>query len=128
MIADKMQRYMRRCELIVKLLSHASLLREDDKRFKSAPFGSRCCILCDHAANEETKHMVMLCSGHDRKRELMFNEISHIRQSVDRMDDFGVLMGGYIEEWSFEEMTPIWLISCTYISQMYYGVSTSRKN
>ena len=128
MLADKMQQYMRRCELMVKLLPHASLLRGDDKWFKSATFGSRCCILCEHAANEETRHMVMQCSGHDQRRQMMFNEISHIRQGVDRMVDFGILMGGYIEEWSFEEMTPIWLISCTYISQMYYVVLNSRKN
>ena len=128
MIADRMQHYMRRCELMVKLLSHASLLRGDDKRYKSAPFSSRCCTLCDHAAIEETKHMVMQCSGHDNIRELMYNEINQTYHEIDRLVTFGVLMGGFIEGWVFEEMIPIWQVSCTYISQMYYTVLKSRSS
>ena len=37
-LADREQRYMRRCETIVKLLSHASLLKADDCRLRKATF------------------------------------------------------------------------------------------
>ena len=35
-------------------------------------------------------------------------------------------MGGVIEGWNLEGMLPIWKISCTYISKMYYNVINSR--
>ena len=126
-VADKHQEYMRRCELMVKLVCHASLLRRDDMRFKNAPFGSKCCIMCHHAAYECTTHMIMQCDGQNDRRRVMYEEIYAVQQGIENLIDFGILLGGYIEGWSFDDMKPIWMIACTHISQMYYAVLNMRR-
>ena len=126
-LADKEQQYMRRCEVMIKLLCHSSLLRGDDNRFKRNQFGEKCCIMCDHTAYENMTHMVMQCDGHNDKRRQMYEEINQVQHGINNLINFGVLLGGYIDGWSFEEMSPIWMISSTYISQMYYEVINNRK-
>ena len=122
---------MRKCEIMVKLLCHASLLKQDDGRLRSAPFGSRGCTLCDNAANENARHMVMQCSFNEGKRTAMFNEIEtvypRVYPNLEPAEAFSVLMGKHIEGCDPERMVHIWKISCNYITQMCYGVINLRK-
>ena len=120
-ISDLDSRYMKRCETMVKLLCHASLLKYDDCRLSRAPFGSRMCILCDNMSYEDTRHMVMQCQFHHDTRERMLGMIDEI-SDIDAADVFSVLLGKYIDGWSFRDMLPVWHISCTYISSMYRAV------
>ena len=120
-LSDIDNKYMRRCELMVKLLCRASLLKNHDGRLKKAPFGSKMCILCEDAAYEDTLHMVSQCHFHQTDREKMLKEVENI-VVLEGNEIFSVLLGKYIEEWSFHEMMPIWQISCTYISNMYRRV------
>ena len=119
-IADWNQQYMRRCENMVKLLCHASLLKADDGRLRRAPFGTRCCIRCEIAAYDDARHLIMQCAVMEDIRIEMYNEIDVICKEFGMNDVFPILMGGKIEGWDFPEMIPIWLITCTHISRMYY--------
>ena len=120
-ISDSSHAYMRQCETMVKLLCHASLLKYDDCRLRHAPFGARMCILCDEAAYEDARHMIMQCHYQYAYRTRMLNDISEIVM-IDGANVFGVLMGQYIEGWSFEDMVPIWCIACSAIAKMYRSV------
>ena len=116
MLADKCQNYMKSCELMVKLLCHASRLKADDSKLLRASFFSRSCTLCDHASYENVLHMVMQCSHHDNYRIKMYAAIAENGRALDNVCTFDILMGGVIDRWDLEGMLPIWKISCTYIS------------
>ena len=111
---------MLRCETMVKLLCHASHLKGDDGRLRKAPFGSRSCGRCGLAAYEDAWHIVMQCPCQAVLRTEMYSEIDKVCKDFGQNDVFSILMGGNIPGWDFPEMVPIWLISCTYISRMYY--------
>ena len=128
MLADKCQNYMKRCELMVKLLCHASRLKADDSKLLRASFFSRSCTLCDHASYENVLHMVMQCPHHYNSRIEMYTAIAENGRALDNVCTFDILMGGVIDGWDLEGMLPIWKISCTYISRMYYNVINSRIN
>ena len=49
----------------------------------------------------------------------MLHEINDIYNELIGRDTFRVLMGGYIENWSYHDMVPIWLISYKHVTQMY---------
>ena len=120
-ISDKERNYMRQCETMVRLICHASLLKADDCRLKRATFGARMCILCHDAAYENTRHMVTQCHYHHETRTRMLDSINEIAR-IDCQKVFGVLMGAYIEGFSYEEMVPIWKIACSAIYHMYREV------
>ena len=102
------QRYLRKCEEMVKRLCHASLLKGNDSRLRRAPFCSRCHILCDDAAYESTNYTVMQCPFNEGKREIMFKEIDAIYPDLDAEDNFSVLMGKPIEGCDPERTVQIW--------------------
>ena len=120
-LSDKDHKYMRRCETMVRLLCHSSLLKSDDCRLKRAPFGARMCILCDNAAYEDVRHMVTQCQYHHTIREKMLAMINDIVR-LDGQIVFRVLLGKPIDGWTIDEMMVIWKISCTYITSMYNEV------
>ena len=112
---------MRQCETMVRLLCHASLLKADDCRLRRATFGARMCILCHDAAYENTRHMVTQCQYHNEIRTTMQNAISELAL-IDGQKVFEVLMGAYIEGFTYDEMVPIWKLSCSAIHSMYREV------
>ena len=121
-IADAFQEYMRKCEVMVRILCHTSLLKCDDVRMIRATFSAKSCIMCDNIAYEDIRHVVMQCSAQSDLRREMYREIhTNVPASVN-MCNFGVLMGSSIDGWDCNDMLPIWLISCTYIVRMYYKV------
>ena len=127
-IADWNQQFMRRCEVMIKLLCHASLLKADDNRLRREPFGSRCCIRCGLAAYDDARHLIMQCPTLEDIRVDMYGEIDAICEDFGRHDVFPIIMGGKIPGWEFPEMVPIWLITCTHISRMYYRAINSHPN
>ena len=76
MLADRHQKYMRRCELMIKILCHASRLKTDDNRLLRSSYSNRACTLCDHASLEDALHMVMQCTYHNEARADMYKAIS----------------------------------------------------
>ena len=125
-IADKDQGYMRRCETMVKLLCHASLLKADDSRLRRSTFIMKCCTLCDHASYENLKHVVMQCPYHIDRRTQMYDELNIVCPNMEQLIDFNVLIGKCIAGMDIEEMFPIWAISCTYITKMYHDTLNNR--
>ena len=127
MISDCHQEYMRRCETMVRILCHTSLLKSDDVKLIRSSFMARSCSMCENAAYEDIRHIVMQCSAQDRIRHVMYEQIILKVPEAANLCNFGVLLGNAIEGWDCNEMLPIWLISCTYIVQMYYNVLRFRK-
>ena len=60
-ISDKFPNMISGCEVMAKIVCHASLLKVDDVRFKRATIASRFCPLCDLAQEDNIRHMVMEC-------------------------------------------------------------------
>ena len=124
-IADKFPHIRKDCEVMVKILCHASLFRIDDVRLKSLPIAAKFCNLCDHGAVDDAKHMVMQCPHFQPKRTEMFNEIEAwlMRRdyAINQMDEnvFLSLMGKPAANISQEVMCDIWLCSVRHISSMY---------
>ena len=98
-IADKDQRYMRRCETMVKLLCHASLLKADDSRLRRATFITKCCTLCDHAPYENLKHVVMQCPYNIDRRTQMYDELNVVCPNMEQLIDFNVLIENVLQGW-----------------------------
>ena len=126
-ISDREQKFMKRSEVMVKLLCHASLLKCDDNKLLKASFSTRCCTMCGLAAYENAWHVIMQCPVHEDVRRQMYGEICEMGEHLDEICNFSILMGNFIEGWSFEEMLPIWQICSTHITRMYYKVVNDRK-
>ena len=127
MMADIDQTHMKRSETMVKLLCHTSRLKGDDRKLLRASYITKCCTQCETAAYENTWHMIMQCPAQEGIRREMYNDISSIGQNLERVCDFSVMMGKYIDGWDFESMVPIWKITSTHIVRMYYKVINGRK-
>ena len=124
-IADKFPHLMRDCEVLVKILCHASLLRVDDVRLKSLPIAAKFCTLCDYGSIDDARHMVIQCHALQPKRNDMFNGIEAILMRhnyvFNQMDEnvFLNLMGKPAANLSVDVMCDIWLCSVKHIASMY---------
>ena len=127
MIADVNQNYMRKCEIMIKILCHTSMLKCDDSRMIRATFSTKSCIMCDNTEYEDARHMIIQCPAHSQIRLDMYSEIERYSPGASQLCGFDVLIGNHINEWDTNDMYPIWLISCSYISRMYYDVLIYRK-
>ena len=126
LIADADQSYMRKCEIMIKILCHTSLLKSDDSRLLRGTFSAKACIMCQHAAYEDARHMVMQCSAQSQLRMEMYSEIDRMVPDARQLCSFDVLLGNHIAGWESNEMLPVWLISCCYIVRMYYDLLNYR--
>ena len=124
-ISDRSHYLLKECEIMAKLLCHASLLRTDDVRLKRLPVASRFCPLCDHSAMDDTFHMVMQCPFLQDSRTMMFHEIERICDACEHEqinvnnDIFLTLMGKPAANFSIELMIAIWECSARHIANMY---------
>ena len=124
-ISDRSHYLLKECEIMAKLLCHASLLRTDDVRLKRLPVASRFCPLCDHSAMDDTFHMVMQCPFLQDSRTRMFHEIERMCDDCEHEqinvnnDIFLTLMGKPAANFSIELMIAIWECSARHITNMY---------
>ena len=126
-IADIDHNKMRHCEIMVKLITHSSLLKGDDGRLKREPFVSRTCTLCDLFTLDDAKHMIMQCPVHEDARIIMYNEINE-RYDLDLGEcTLGNLIGKNLTDKTFEEMLPLWYISSYHIYMMYKKTINNRR-
>ena len=126
-ISDVDQRCMKQCETMVKLITHTSLLKDDDCRLKRLPYGSKMCTLCDLGALENANHMIMQCPRHDAHRIKMHNEINmNYELDVGELT-FGVMMGQFLSNRVHDDMIILWKISSHCIYAMYKDVLTDRR-
>ena len=60
-ISDLDYRSTRMCEIMSKIICHASRLKRDDFRLKGLPMSNRTCVLCDMFCIEDVLHIVNQC-------------------------------------------------------------------
>ena len=126
-IADNDHGKMRQCETMVKLITHASLLKGDDGRLRRKPFGVRACTMCELHSQEDTNHMIMQCPAHENSRISMYNEINEIYALDAGECTLGILLGRRLPNKTVEEMLPLWLISSRHIYAMYKCTINNRR-
>ena len=119
-ISDSDRSYMRRCELMVRLICHTTLLKGDDCRYRRATHAAKMCILCETGGVENARHVIMQCPFHAEIRKTMCDEIDAILPGFGQMEVFNTLIGKPIVGVDAHTMYEIWKISCTYISHMYW--------
>ena len=118
---------LRRCEVMIKILCKATLLKDDDCRLRGQPFGSRMCIRCELGALENASHMIMQCPANAHHRQSMHNEIVVLHPDIDPQEYLSVVLGKCIVGWEYENMVPIWEISARYVNLMYFDTLRSRQ-
>ena len=121
-ISDNDRRYMRRCEVMVKLLCHTSLLKDDNCKLRKTSIWTRMCYLCDLGCIENANHVIMQCPFQQDMRNEMFDSISAIYNDIGNVNVFSTLLGKPIEGLHIQQMYEIWIIACTYVSKMYWAV------
>ena len=118
---------MRQCETMVKLITHASLLKGDDGRLKRRPFGAKMCIMCELQSLEDTNHMIMQCPAHENIRISMYNEINDRYTLGVGECTLGILLGRRLPNKTFEEMLPLWYITSRHIYSVYKSTINNRR-
>ena len=76
---------------------------------------------------ENAKHMVMECPYLIGNRTRMSDEFNKACPGMEQGITFGLMLGKCIDGWELDQMIPIWSISCTFITKMYYDVLNARK-
>ena len=113
------------CENMAKIVCRASELKSDDRKFKQVTFAMKSCSLCNHAAYEDAKHMIMSCHGQSILRNQMYAVLENNVESRDVWRQFRpdqvleTLLGGNPLKLSFNTMLPIWCTSMKWVDKMY---------
>ena len=112
------------CETLARLVCHASLLRMDDIRLKGLPAFARACPLCDLAAPDDARHLILQCPSSEISRSLMLAEVTTRMEAGNPQfrltgDILSILLGKQCEGFSFEQVECLWLTSGKYIHEMY---------
>ena len=70
MVSDTYPKYTKECEILAKIICHASVLRGDDFKYKNAPGTPQMCDLCDCFEVEDAQHFILRCSyfANEKKR------------------------------------------------------------
>ena len=106
--------------VMLKLITHTSLLKGYDCRLTKEPFGSRMCILCDLYCLEDTDHMIMQCPIHENTSISMYNEINEkYSLALGGCTLANNLLGRKLINKSYAEMLPLWCIASHHIYMMY---------
>ena len=124
-LSDKYPGRMRECEIIVKILCHASALRDDDVKYKSQLGTNRMCDMCNEYETEDARHLVLHCSSFNDVRDIMMYEIDQIVNVVGTplfrhdTDMLFTMLGRRNEDLSEQTQEDIWLVILKYVSIMY---------
>ena len=124
-LADVFYDQMRNCEIMVKLLCRASLLKVDDVRLKRLPANAKFCSLCDLGAYDDANHMIMQCPSTKIARNNMFDELQNVHDGTGHdmlnagNDIFLTLMGRQPPGFSTAVLVDFWLIAAKHIAAMY---------
>ena len=128
-LSDKYPCAMRSCEIVARLVCHASLLKADDVRLKRLNKSDRVCILCDMYEDDNVKHLIMKCP----ERTTMFREINNVEGRCGKdilsnsVNTLGVLLGRPVDNLPQELMDEVWLLAGKHSGKMYYRCLSLRK-
>ena len=84
------------------------------------------CILCDLAAEENAKHMIVQCPYQSERRHAMHTDICKICPDFRKMNVCNIILGRTIDDMDPENMVQIWRISCSHVSNMYWETLRKR--
>ena len=132
-IADNVPQCQAMCEIMARLICHASQLRDDDPRYKGSSPLQKMCQECDLGVIESVQHLVMQCPANEGYRIEMFNEIIAIDANFDERcnqspgETYLWLLGKQIERLENDKMCDIWIIAGHYIAKMYKCRLSSRE-
>ena len=125
-LSDADPRMVSRCELMVRILCRATLLKDDDCRLKGQSRWARTCMRCELGSLEDAAHMIMQCPVGTLNRGLLNRELSEICPTIDPQEFLGVVLGRDIDGWDFDDMRPLREVSAKYVSLMYYDTLRAR--
>ena len=77
-ISDKYPNLMKDYEILARIVCHASLLRDDDFKYKNQLGTARMCNLCDNFEKEDARHFILRCPYFANQRSTMLNEIDAV--------------------------------------------------
>ena len=132
-IADSMPSKVGMCENMASLVCDTSLLKSTDYRIKRKTFGFKMCNRCELGIIEDARHIILQCPYYDQERTEMFNELEMMCEVwANRIVNQGhdllhVLLGKQPDNFTFDEMLQVWLISGNHINKIYKSVCTGRR-
>ena len=123
-ISDKYPKYMKDCEIITKIISHASMLRDDDFKYKNQLGTTRMCNLCDMFEIEDARHFILRCPYFAQARNTMLREIDSLTDRTqpffdDNVDMLHRLLGRSHGNVSEIQAETILLVILRTVSTMY---------
>ena len=124
-ISDKYPKYMKDCEILSRIICHASLLRDDDFRYKNQVGTNRMCNLCDRYEVEDARHFILLCPYFAQQRNLMLQEIDAVTGTTghnffeDNVDMLYRILGRPNCNLNAMQSETIWFIILRTIASMY---------
>ena len=131
-LSDVDYKYVKYCEVMIKIICRASRLRSDDYMLEGAQFSERTCTRCNDFVYEDVKHLVLQCEANIRERTELFDQIARMPYGVgDRIvesstDLLATLLGQFCAGIDIEYMFDFWKISCVYVSRMYWEAINER--
>ena len=131
-ISDVNHKFIKYCEIMIKIICRCSRLKSDDYSLEGAPFGEKACTRCDDFICEDVKHIVLQCESNSVLRNAMFKEIEEMKDGTGRTilantDDILLnLLGKFCPAVGESDMFKFWKISCVYISRIYWNVVNDR--
>ena len=131
-LSDLDHRLVRMCEVMGKILCHASRLKRDDFRLKGLPLSNRACEFCNSFCVEDIIHIINQCPYYcdERKRmyEKMYEECPNVKRIFCAEPKYVpyYLLGRAIPGLDMDEMILVWRTSCEYINRMYRKAISNR--
>ena len=125
MISDKYPKLTKSCEILAKIISHASLLKADDFKYKNLAGTARMCDLCNDFEIENARHFILKCPYFACERNTMLREIDQIEDGSgtvlfdNNVDMLYTILGRPNERLNGVQMEKIWLIILKYVPAMY---------
>ena len=97
--SDKYPQYVKKCEIMCKLVCHASALRADDVKLKRQLRTFKMCEFCDMYEIEDVRHFLLQCPFSHKERVAMLCKIRDLDNGTNlilnegRIDLLYVLLG-----------------------------------
>ena len=112
---------------MIKLVTHSSLLKDDDVRLKGTPVFSRFCDQCDHGSVDNVRHLILQCPSLQESRGNMMGELADVnggegRTIMDEANDLLDLLLGKMDndEPINAQLKEFWSIAARNIARMYW--------
>ena len=86
-MSDRFPNRIKECEVMAKLISHASKLKSDDVRLKCLTTSYTTCIQCDMFQREDLFHVIMQCPKQDTLRREMYDTLNRCNENFRPLID-----------------------------------------